>query len=164
VILVGILLSAVGSIWKPGEERMTFGWNELADGIDFAVARDGHFRLRRDHPQPRDHRNAGRSQSADRAAAAGLRRAASVGRPDCAAARFSALCSACCPATAPCSPFASYTLEKKIASDPSRFGQGAIRGCRRSESANNAGAQTSFIPLLTLGIPPNAVMALMVGP
>src|SRR5205814_3708166 len=54
--------------------------------------------------------------------------------------------------------FAAYTLEKKIARDPSRFGRGAIEGVAAPESANNAAAQTSFIPLLTLGIPPNAVM------
>jgi putative tricarboxylic transport membrane protein len=60
-------------------------------------------------------------------------------------------------------PFASYTLEKKLAKDSRRFGRGAIEGVAGPESANNAGAQTSFIPLLTLGIPPNAVMALMVG-
>jgi putative tricarboxylic transport membrane protein len=60
-------------------------------------------------------------------------------------------------------PFASYTVEKKLAKDPRRFGRGAIEGVAGPESANNAGAQTSFIPLLTLGIPPNAVMALMVG-
>jgi len=59
--------------------------------------------------------------------------------------------------------FGSYALEKKIAKDPSRFGKGAIQGVAGPESANNAGAQTSFIPLLTLGIPENAVMALMVG-
>jgi TctA family transporter len=61
------------------------------------------------------------------------------------------------------SSFASYALEKKIADDPSRFGKGAIEGVAGPESANNAGAQSSFIPLLTLGIPENAVMALMVG-
>jgi len=62
------------------------------------------------------------------------------------------------------SSFASYTLEKKITRQPSvPFGQGAIQGVAGPESANNAGAQTSFIPMLTLGIPPNAVMALMVG-
>ena len=60
-------------------------------------------------------------------------------------------------------PFASYSLEKKLAADSSRFGKGAIEGVAGPESANNAGAQTAFIPLLTLGIPPNAVMALMVG-
>jgi TctA family transporter len=61
--------------------------------------------------------------------------------------------------------FASYALEKKVAMKPGEvpFGKGNIRGVAAPESANNAGAQTSFIPLLTLGIPPNAVMALMVG-
>jgi TctA family transporter len=59
--------------------------------------------------------------------------------------------------------FASYTLEKKLAKDPSRFGKGAIEGLAGPESANNAAAQTSFIPLLTLGIPSNVVMALMMG-
>ena len=60
--------------------------------------------------------------------------------------------------------FASYTLEKKIVKNPRiPFGKGAIQGVAGPEAANNAGAQTSFIPMLTLGIPPNAVMALMVG-
>jgi putative tricarboxylic transport membrane protein len=54
-------------------------------------------------------------------------------------------------------------VEKKIARDPSRFGKGAIEGVASAESANNAGAQTSFIPMLTLGIPPNPVLALMMG-
>ena len=61
--------------------------------------------------------------------------------------------------------FASYTVEKKMRAGPNEiaFGKGNIRGVAGPESANNAGAQTSFIPMLTLGIPPNAVMALMVG-
>ena len=59
--------------------------------------------------------------------------------------------------------FAAYGLEKKVAKHPEEFGKGAIQGVAGPESANNAAAQTSFIPLLTLGIPPNAVMALMVG-
>ncbi len=63
------------------------------------------------------------------------------------------------------SSFAAYTLEKKLTLKPHEvpFGEGNIRGVAGPESANNAGAQTSFIPMLTLGIPPNAVMALMVG-
>src|SRR5207247_5443664 len=61
------------------------------------------------------------------------------------------------------SSFAAYVLEKKVARDPSRFGRGAVEGVAGPESANNAGAQTSFIPMLTLGIPGNAVMALMIG-
>ena len=61
--------------------------------------------------------------------------------------------------------FAAYTVEKKVPAKAGEvpFGQGNIRGVAGPESANNAGAQTSFIPMLTLGIPPNAVMALMVG-
>jgi TctA family transporter len=59
--------------------------------------------------------------------------------------------------------FSAYTLEKKMAKDPSRFGKGAIEGVAAPESANNAASQTSFIPLLTLGIPSNPVMALMIG-
>jgi len=59
--------------------------------------------------------------------------------------------------------FASYTLEKRIARHPEQFGQGAVAGVAGPESANNAGAQTSFIPMLTLGIPSNGVMALMMG-
>jgi TctA family transporter len=59
--------------------------------------------------------------------------------------------------------FAAYTVEKKAAKDPSRFGKGAIEGVAAPESANNAAAQTSFIPLLTLGLPSNVVMALMMG-
>lgn len=59
--------------------------------------------------------------------------------------------------------FAAYALEKRVSSTPERFGKGAIQGVAGPESANNAAAQTSFIPMLTLGIPPNPVMALMIG-
>ena len=59
--------------------------------------------------------------------------------------------------------FAAYTVEKKIARRPERFGKGALEGVAGPESANNAGAQTSFIPMLTLGIPSNGIMALMMG-
>ncbi len=61
------------------------------------------------------------------------------------------------------SSFAAYAVEKKSSSTPERFGKGAIEGVAAPEAANNAGAQASFIPLLTLGIPGNAIMALMVG-
>jgi TctA family transporter len=61
------------------------------------------------------------------------------------------------------SSFASYVMEKRIAEDASRFGKGAIEGVAGPEAANNAGAQTSFIPLLTLGIPSNPVIAMLMG-
>ena len=68
------------------------------------------------------------------------------------------------PGTGPAiASFSSYMVEKKIAKDPSRFGKGAIEGVAGPESANNADAQCKFIPMLTLGIPASAVMALMLG-
>jgi putative tricarboxylic transport membrane protein len=68
------------------------------------------------------------------------------------------------PGTGPAvASFASYMLEKKIAKDPSRFGQGAIEGVAAPEAANNADAQCKFIPMLTLGLPASGVMALMLG-
>ena len=59
--------------------------------------------------------------------------------------------------------FGSYSLEKKVSATPEEFGKGAIEGVAGPEAANNAGAQTSFIPMLTLGIPSNPVMAMMIG-
>ena len=87
----------------------------------------------------------------------------SASRRSCAA-RCSARPSASCPAAARCWRRSRPTrFEKKIAKPPRNFGKGDIRGVAAPESANNAGAQTSFIPLLTLGIPSNPVMALMIG-
>src|SRR4029450_6990702 len=65
--------------------------------------------------------------------------------------------------TASIASFSAYMVEKKMAKDPSRFGQGAIEGVAAPEAANNAAAQTHFIPTLTLGIPASATMALMLG-
>jgi TctA family transporter len=59
--------------------------------------------------------------------------------------------------------FSAYTLEKKVSATPERFGKGAIEGVAAPEAANNAAAQACFIPMLSLGIPPNALMALMIG-
>jgi TctA family transporter len=59
--------------------------------------------------------------------------------------------------------FAAYSVEKKVARDPSRFGKGAVEGLAGPESANNAAAQANFIPMLSLGLPSNAIMALMIG-
>ena len=82
----------------------------------------------------------------------------------CCAARRSARSSASCPAAARCCRRSPPTRSRRRSPATSgRFGKGDIHGVAGPESANNAGAQTSFIPMLTLGIPPNAVMALMVG-
>ncbi len=163
MILLGVLLSTVGTDLDTGEERLTFGYGPLADGIDFAVLAMGIFGFAEvirnlEFQEARDVvvRAIGRvlPSLADLARSVGpVLRGTFVG------AGLGIL-----PGNgAVLGPFASYTLEKRLARDASRFGRGAIEGVAGPEAANNAGAQTSFIPLLTLGIPPNAVMALMVG-
>jgi putative tricarboxylic transport membrane protein len=163
MILLGILLSTVGTDLETGQERMTFGLNFLSDGVDFSVLAMGMFGIAEilrnlDHTETRDvvRQAIGRllPNKADfKQSVAPVLRGTAIG------AALGIL-----PGNgAVLGPFASYTLEKKISKDPRRFGRGAIEGVAGPESANNAGAQTSFIPLLTLGIPPNAVMALMVG-
>src|ERR671917_571048 len=163
MILMGVLLSTVGTDLETGQERMTFGSPFLADGIDFAVLAMGLFGIAEvmrnlDHTETRDvvRQAIGRllpNRDDFKQSYKPVLRGTFIG------AALGIL-----PGNgAVLAPFATYTLEKKLAKNPKRFGLGAIEGVAGPESANNAGAQTSFIPLLTLGIPPNAVMALMVG-
>jgi putative tricarboxylic transport membrane protein len=163
MILLGLLLSTVGLDLETGEERLTFEWNELADGIDFAVLAMGLFGIAEvlrnlDAPEARGVLDGkiGRLLPA----LADLRQSA---KPILRGTALGSVLGILPGNGAVLGPFASYTVEKKLASDPRRFGNGAIEGVAGPEAANNAGAQTAFIPLLTLGIPPNAVMALMVG-
>jgi putative tricarboxylic transport membrane protein len=163
MILFGILLSTVGTDLETGEERMTFGLPFLADGIDFAVLAMGLFGVAEilrnlDAPETRDtiRQAIGRllpNMDDVKQSYMAVIRGTAVG----------AILGILPGSGAILGPFASYALEKKLAKNPGRFGKGAIEGVAGPESANNAGAQTSFIPLLTLGIPSNAVMALMVG-
>ena len=163
MILLGLLLSTVGTDLETGDQRMTFGQPFLWDGIDFAVLAMGIFGV------SEILRNLGQPEARDVVRSAiGLllpnrqemrQSIAPVVRGTLLGSAFGIL-----PGNgAILAPFASYAMEKKLAKDPSQFGKGAIEGVAGPESANNAGAQTSFIPLLTLGIPANAVMALMVG-
>ncbi|NDA47568.1 MAG: tripartite tricarboxylate transporter permease [Alphaproteobacteria bacterium] len=163
MILLGLMLAQVGTDLITGQERLTLGLIELSDGIDFAVLAMGIFGFAEilrnlENPEARD-------------VMRGSIGSLLPGREDFrqswrAIVRGTFLGSilGILPGNgAVLGPFASYTVEKRIAKDPSRFGRGAIEGVAGPEAANNAGAQTAFIPLLTLGIPPNAVMALMVG-
>jgi putative tricarboxylic transport membrane protein len=163
MIVFGILLSTIGTDLETGEERLTFGWTEISDGIDFAVIAMGMFGFAEiirnlENPETRDvvKMKVGRllpSMAEMKQSIAPIFRGTFIGSTLGLLPGNGAVLG----------PFASYTVEKKVAKDPSRFGKGAIEGVAGPESANNAGAQTAFIPLLTLGIPPNAVMALMVG-
>jgi putative tricarboxylic transport membrane protein len=163
MILLGLLLSTVGTDLETGQERLTLGLTGIADGIDFAILAMGLFGFAEilrniENPEARDvvRASIGRllpSMEDMKQAIKPIMRGTGLG----------ALLGILPGNGAVLGPFASYSVEKKLAKDPSRFGRGAIEGVAGPEAANNAGAQTAFIPLLTLGIPPNAVMALMVG-
>jgi TctA family transporter len=163
MILVGLLLGTVGTDLNTGQMRLTFGIHELADGIGFVPIAMGLFgiaevaiNLERANgvaPRPAAIASLWPSRADLRQASPAVLRGTLIGSLLGVLPGGGALLSA----------FAAYTVEKKIAREPARFGAGAIEGVAAPESANNAGAQTSFIPMLTLGIPPNAVMALMIG-
>jgi TctA family transporter len=163
MILLGILTGLAGIDVNSGVPRLSFGIPEIADGMDFVPVVVGLFGIGEVIA------NLGVPQ--DRSILAGKIKNLMPTWPDLKAA-FPAILRGTCVGTmlgilpgggAALPPFAAYALEKKIAKDPSRFGKGAIEGVASPESANNAGAQTSFIPLLTMGIPTNPLMALMIG-
>ncbi|MBN9038316.1 MAG: tripartite tricarboxylate transporter permease [Rhizobiales bacterium] len=164
MIFVGILIGCVGTDVNTGISRYTLGFPELLDGISFVPIAIGLFgladimaNLERPREQP----------TIKTAGLKGLwpsRSEFRQGTP--AAVRGTLLGSALgiLPGGgAVLASFASYALERRIAANPQRFGKGAVEGLAGPEAANNAGAQTSFIPMLTLGLPSNVVMALMIG-
>src|SRR6187431_2208185 len=165
MIVFGLLLSMVGSDIETGASRMAFNIPELADGLGFATVAMGLFGF------AEIIRNLDAGGEADRQLVqqkvTGLM-PTSKDLKDSAPAILRGTVLGSILGILPgggavIASFAAYTFEKKISKNPQRFGRGAIEGVAAPESANNAAAQTSFIPLLTLGIPPNAVMALMVG-
>jgi putative tricarboxylic transport membrane protein len=163
MVFLGLLLATVGTDLETGQERVTLGIQQLSDGIDFAPLAMGIFGFAEiirnlEEPEARDvvRGKIGKllpSWAEIKQSIPPVLRGTGIG----------AILGILPGNGAVLGPFASYAMEKKLAKDPSRFGKGAIEGVAGPESANNAGAQTAFIPLLTLGIPPNAVMALMVG-
>ncbi|MDO9438830.1 tripartite tricarboxylate transporter permease [Hydrogenophaga sp.] len=166
MIVLGLLLGLVGTDVNSGVARFSFDVPELTDGISFVVIAMGVFgygEIISNLSTPED----------ERSVFVGKVHGLMPTKDDFkhmlpAVLRGTALgsCLGILPGGgALLSAFAAYTIEKKVKLKKGEipFGQGNIRGVAGPESANNAGAQTSFIPLLTLGIPPNAVMALMVG-
>jgi TctA family transporter len=166
MILVGLLLGEVNTDVISGVPRYAFDIPELTDGIGFVGIAMGVFgfgEIIANLGRPEDHREVFTKdvhglwptrQDMKDALPAMLRGTA-----------LGSLLGVLPGGGAVLASFAAYTLEKKLPLKPGEvpFGKGNIRGVASPESANNAGAQTSFIPMLTLGIPPNAVMALMVG-
>jgi TctA family transporter len=162
MMLVGLLLGIVGIDINTGDGRFTFDIPTLMDGIDFVPISVGIFGLGEIISNLRitDRRPVSTAKLQMWPTREDVRRATP------AAIRGTAV--GCVIGILPgggaaLSAFMSYMVEKRVARDPSIFGKGAIEGVAAPEAANNAGAQTSFIPMLTLGIPGNAVMAVMVA-
>ncbi|HEX2886999.1 tripartite tricarboxylate transporter permease [Vineibacter terrae] len=163
MVFLGLLIGLVGTDVNTGAQRFTFNIPELSDGIDFAPIAMGLFGIAEiiANLEKRSTREVEKTvitslwptREEARQAWPAVLRGTGIG------SLLGVL-----PGGGPTlSAFSSYTLEKKISKTPQMFGKGAVAGVAAPESANNAASQTSFIPMLTLGIPSNAVMALMVG-
>ncbi len=163
MVVAGLMLGSVGTDLQSGTFRFVFGIPELADGIGLVAMAMGLFGVsevianaaRGGAPAARTPkwREMIPTRADWRAAIPAMGRGAGLG------AGFGAL-----PGTgSSIAAFVSYAVEKRIARDPGRFGRGAVEGVSAPEAANNAAAQTAFIPTLTLGIPGDAVLALMLG-
>ena len=163
MILLGLLLSMVGTDINSGDTRFTFGLPQLYDGIDFVPLAMGLFGLAEIVISLEQTGGIGRTTAPIaslwpkrediRQAAPATVRGTVMG----------ALLGILPGGGATLGSFAAYSLEKKLSRRPERFGQGAIEGVAAPEAANNAASQACFIPMLSLGIPPNAIMALMIG-
>ena len=161
--ILGLLLGIVGTDVNSGVARFSFNLPELVDGIGFVAITMGLFAFAEIalNLEQTDRRNVFTERIGGlwikwqefKQALPAILRGTAIG----------SLLGILPGGGATLSAFASYALERKSAKDPTRFGKGAIEGVAGPESANNAGAQTSFIPMLTLGIPSNAVMSLMIG-
>ncbi|MEK7875164.1 MAG: tripartite tricarboxylate transporter permease [Pseudomonadota bacterium] len=163
MVVLGLLLGIAGTDVNSGMARYSFGVPALTDGIGFTVIAVGLFAVAEivSNLDLREAREVFTRKIPNLMPTGKDLKDSSwpTVRGTAVGAVFGVL-----PGTGPAlSSFVAYILEKKVARDPSRFGRGAIEGVAGPEAANNAAAQTSFIPTLTLGIPTSATMALMLG-
>ncbi len=163
MVVLGLLLGMIGTDVNSGVARFSFDVPELSDGIELAVIAMGMFGFGEiiANLEQREHREVFTS-NVGRLLPSWKEFKQSV-MPSIRGTALGSALGILPGGGSVLSSFASYALEKKISKTPERFGKGAIEGVAGPESANNAGAQTSFIPMLTLGIPTTPVMALMVA-
>jgi len=163
MVVLGLLIGLIGTDVNSGVARFSFDIPELSDGIEFVAVAMGIFGFAEIilNLEQREHREVFTSK------VAGLMPSASEFKqsvfPIIRGTALGSFLGILPGGGAVLSSFSAYALEKKLSKTPERFGKGAIEGVAGPEAANNAGAQTSFIPMLTLGIPTNPVMALMVA-
>jgi putative tricarboxylic transport membrane protein len=163
MIVLGLLLGLIGTDVNSGTTRYTFDVPHLADGIQFVVVAMGMFGLGEIVGNLEDEGT--RSVLVKRVTGLMPTREdwKRITAPILRGTVLGSVLGILPGGGAMLASFASYALEKRVSKHPEQFGKGAIEGVAGPESANNAGAQTSFIPMLTLGIPSNPVMALMIG-
>ncbi|MDB5822821.1 MAG: tripartite tricarboxylate transporter permease [Herminiimonas sp.] len=163
MICLGLLGGIIGTDVNTGVSRYAFGIPELTDGVGFVAVAMGVFGFAEviTNLEQKEHREVFTSKVSSMFPTKEdwKRMIAPVIRGTILGSALGILPGG----GAALASFGAYSLEKKVSKNRAEFGKGAIEGVAAPESANNAAAQTSFIPLLTLGIPPNAVMALMVG-
>ncbi len=163
MVLLGLLLGLVGTDVNSGVLRFAFGISELADGIGFVTVAMGLFGIAEiiTNLELKDEREVFTNKVTNMfPTREDWQR---MWKPILRGTVLGSALGILPGGGALLASFGAYTLEKKVSKYAHEFGTGAIEGVAAPESANNAGAQTSFIPLLTLGIPSNAVMALMIG-
>jgi TctA family transporter len=166
MVILGLLLGLVGTDVNSGVARFNFGISELSDGIGFVSVAMGVFGFAEIISNLEESGKAGEREIFVKKVSNLLPSLQDF--KDCTGAIIRGTLLGSALGILPgggalLASFAAYTLEKKVSWNKANFGKGAIQGVAAPESANNAGAQTSFIPLLTLGIPSNPVMALMIG-
>jgi len=163
VVVLGLLLGMIGTDVNSGVARFSFDIPELSDGIEFVAVAMGMFGFAEIilNLEQRDKREVFTSKVSGLFPSAGELRSSVW--PVLRGTTLGSFLGILPGGGAVLASFSAYALEKKISRTPERFGKGAIEGVAGPEAANNAGAQTSFIPMLTLGIPTTPVMALMVA-
>ncbi|MBY3595560.1 tripartite tricarboxylate transporter permease [Rhizobium bangladeshense] len=163
MIIFGLLLGSVGTDVESGMPRYIFGIPELYDGLNFVAVSMGIFgicEILRNLENEHERSVGVKKVSGLMLTHDDFRR---IRGPILRGTTLGSFLGVLPGGGAMLSSFAAYALEKRISPNRAEFGKGAIEAVAAPESANNAGAQTSFIPMLTLGIPGNPVMALMVG-
>lgn len=163
MVVLGLLLGLIGTDVNSGSERYTFDLPQLADGVNFVIVAMGMFGIG-EIVRNLEHEET-RSLVMKKVKGLWLTRedCKRILAPILRGTALGSVLGILPGGGAMLASFASYSIEKKLSPNARQFGQGAIEGVAAPESANNAGAQTSFIPMLTLGIPSNPVMALMIG-
>ncbi len=163
MVVLGLLLGIAGSDVNSGIRRFDFGFQGLADGIEFVALSMAIYGIAEVAYNLEQRQTATVVSDKIGRVWPSLPTSAAACHRFCVGPTLGSLLGVLPGGGALLAAFGAYTLEKKVARPPRTFGQGDIRGVAAPEAANNAGAQTSFIPMLTLGIPSNPTMALMIG-